>query len=123
MVRRKSFWGMLAVVLLFGAITVGCATLTWNAPVTETSTRGALETALQNAGAQEIARYTRVFGIFNFGRATYNGLVTAAARSGQSVHIMVRRNLFVTAVVAYASTPGGAAPQAGGAAGQVIIIQ
>jgi|GEM_PF-3184630 len=109
MVRKKSFWGMLVVVLVFGAITIGCASLTWNSPVTETGTRGALETALQNAEAQEIARYTRIFG-FAFGRGTFDGLVTAAARSGQSVHILRTNGLIFRSIVAYATTPGGETP-------------
>jgi len=120
MARRKSFWGMLAAMLAFGAITVGCASLTWNSPVRETGSRRGLETALQNAGAQEVARYTRIFGFIPLGRGTFDGLVTAAARSGQSVHVLRRNGLFVQRTVAYATTPGGDASQA---AGNVIIIQ
>jgi len=100
-IRIMALGAVLFVVLLF----TGCASLTWNSPVTETGTRNGLEIALQNAGAREVARYTRVLGIFNFGQATFNGLVVAEARAGRDVHVLHTRALFWTNIRAFASTP------------------
>ncbi|MCL2381277.1 MAG: hypothetical protein FWC64_06750 [Treponema sp.] len=102
---KKKTLGMLVLTLTFGVIAMGCASLTWNTPVTETGTRGGMETALQNAGAREIARYTRVLGIFRFGGATFDGLVIAAARAGDSVHYLNTHGLFFRSVRAFATSP------------------
>ena len=106
MVNKKRFSGMLALVLAFGMFLSSCASVTWNAPVTETGTRKALETALERAGSEEVANYTILFNIFHLGRATFNGLVVAEVRRGKTVDILTRTNPFFTSITAYAREPG-----------------
>jgi hypothetical protein len=103
MARKGISWGILVMVLVFGMVMTGCATLTWNSPVTESGTTSAMKTALNNADAKEIANYTVILGVFELGRPTFDGLVTAAARSGKSVHILRTYGLFVDKIIAYAN--------------------
>jgi hypothetical protein len=104
MAKKKSLYsGMLVIVLIFVMFLTGCATLTWNAPVTETGSISALETALSNARAREIAEYTIYLGFIHLGRATFDGFVVAQARAGRSIHILTTNYFFVTKVVAYAN--------------------
>jgi hypothetical protein len=100
--KKILFSGMLAMVLVFGVLFTGCASLTWNSPVTETGTASALETAEQSAGGEEIATYSIILGIFPLGLETFNGLVVAASRSGKKVDIMDQNYLFLRKIVAYA---------------------
>ena len=93
---------MLALMLALGMLLSGCASLTWNASVTETGSAAALKTAEDNAGGKEIANYTVILGFIQLGRSTFEGLVVAAARSGKSVDIMTTNHLVVQKVVAYA---------------------
>ena len=99
---KKNWLGMLVMMLVFTVVLAGCATLTWNTPVTESGSRSALETAERNAGGIEVANYTILFGFIPLGRGTFDGLVVAAARSGKSVDILRSRGLFTTKIVAYA---------------------
>jgi ABC-type dipeptide/oligopeptide/nickel transport system permease subunit len=99
---NKKFWlGILVMVLVF--VMVGCASLTWNSPVTESGSISAMKTALNNADAKEIANYTVLFGTFELGRSSFDGLVIAAARSGKSIHILRTHSLFVSKIIAYAT--------------------
>ena len=93
---------MLVMVLAFGMTVVGCATMTWNAPITESGSADGLQTAAKNAGGVEVARYSLVFGFIPFGYDTFQGLTVAAARSGKSVDIMRQNFLFFTRITAYA---------------------
>jgi len=100
--------GMLAVVLAFGMFLSSCASVTWNAPVTETGTQKALKTALDRAGSEEVASYTILFNVFHLGRETFQGLVVAEVRRGKTVDILRTTNPFATTVKAYAREPGSA---------------
>ena len=103
MTKKNGLWKMIAVLLVSSMVLISCATLTWNNPVTETGLKSALETALKNANAQEVASYTILFGFLHLGKSSFEGLVIAAARSGKSVHVLKARNLFFTSVIAYAN--------------------
>jgi hypothetical protein len=100
--RSRLIFGMLAVMLALGMLLSGCASLTWNAAVTETGSVSALKTAEDNAGGKEIANYTVILGVFELGRATFTGLVVAAARAGKTIDIMTTNHLVVQKVIAYA---------------------
>jgi hypothetical protein len=102
MANKKIRLGLLVAVLAFCVFFAGCATLTWNSPVTEANTRTALEAALSSAGAQEVAQYTIILNLFETGRATFDGLVVGAVRSGKTIHVLRINNIFTTKVVAYA---------------------
>lgn len=93
--------GVLIMVLVFGMVMSGCASITWNSPVTETGTVSGMKTQLNNAGAKEIAEYTLILNMFELGRNTFDGLVVAAARAGKKIHILRTYNPFVQKVIAY----------------------
>jgi hypothetical protein len=100
---KKIRLGLLASLLAFCVLFAGCASLTWNAPVTEENTKTALTTALENAGAKEVASYTIVLGLFALGKSTFDGLAVGAVRSGKKIHILRVNNLFAVKIVAYAA--------------------
>ena len=125
MVNKFSKLGIPVILLVFGMFLTGCATLTWNSPVTETGSTSAMETALKNAGAKEIANYTVILKIFKLGKPSFEGLVVAAARNGKSVHILQTSGIFTNKIIAYATDSNSGSGNSGGQQQQqtnVIIV-
>jgi hypothetical protein len=92
----------LAVVVLGLALTsAGCATVTWNTPVTESGMANTLSKAVKDSGGKEIASFTVICGI-PIGAATFSGLVANAARSGKSIDYLRVSYMVYQKVTAYA---------------------
>jgi hypothetical protein len=90
-----------AVVSGLALSSVGCATMTWNAPFVENGSPASLETAAKQAGDKEIGSYM-VLGPISIGASKYQSDVKAALRQGKSIDILHKNFVIFNKIIAYA---------------------
>lgn len=101
---KKNFvrWGMLAVVLTFGLLAAGCATMSSIGGTADP--HGLISGAsAASSGGEEIASYGIILGLLDSGYEEYAAAVKAAEAAGKKVTSVTVQYLgFYTKVTAYA---------------------